>query len=114
MNAPKFEVLQKDLFGAADLAFSASPYRILICNPPYGKRLKVTGKITDFYSRLFAQCEAKIKPDLAGFLISDEVIENQIRFPKNWQLLEELKFKNGGIKVRFLIFKAESLRGHVT
>ncbi len=110
VNAPKFEVLQKDLFAAADLAFSASPYRILICNPPYGKRLKVTGKITDFYSHLFAQCEAKIKPALAGFLISDEVVENQIRFPKSWQLIEQLKFKNGGIKVRFLIFRGQPLR----
>ena len=102
---PQFEMQQKDVFQLEVLAQTSEFTRILICNPPYGKRIKVEGKITDFYTRLFQVCADKVKPKFAGFLISDEVSENQIHFPKTWTLIEQLKFKNGGLKVRFLIFK---------
>ncbi len=104
-NAPKFDVVQKNLFENDLPSAQAGVSRYMICNPPYGKRLKVKGKMTDFYSSLFAQCESKLKPEVAGFLISDEVPESQVSIPKSWQLAETLKFKNGGLKVRFMIFK---------
>lgn len=103
---PQFKMHHKDLFEAEFPAATQGTSRILICNPPYGKRIKVSGKMSDFYSRLFEHCKLKLNPALAGFLISDEVLANQIRIPQGWRQLQEIKFKNGGLKVRFLIFKS--------
>ncbi len=106
--APKFEVSQRNLFAGNFKAFPSENSRLVITNPPYGKRLKVEGKITDFYSNLFKECEQKLKPDLAGFLISDDAPETQIKTPKSWKRIEQIRFRNGGIKVRFVIFKSQT------
>ncbi len=50
---PQVETLAKNLF-AKDFKCERSKFtRVLICNPPYGKRLKIEGKISDYYSKLF-------------------------------------------------------------
>jgi putative N6-adenine-specific DNA methylase len=115
-HPPEIQLAQKNIFekyfdidsdGDQVLKKQESDFaKIIITNPPYGKRLKVEAKLSDFYTKVFADCESFFQPQYAGFLISDDVSLKQIKIPKNWQLSQRLEFRNGGIKVQFVIFKS--------
>tara|TARA_Y100000780_G_scaffold155505_1_gene140208 strand:+ start:245940 stop:247031 length:1092 start_codon:yes stop_codon:yes gene_type:complete len=66
----------------------------LICNPPYGKRVKIQGKKKAYFESLIKQIEKEFKPKLYGMIIPSDV---QIPFPI------KIPFNNNGIKVNFCI-----------
>lgn len=67
----------------------------IICNPPYGERLKV-----DFTpDQLIQQIEKKYQPKKMGVLFAKSQVKQLKRKP-----LQRFPFKNGGLEVEFLIF----------
>ncbi len=79
--------------------------RWLIANPPYGERIRVKGKLSDYYESLFAACETFAQPERACFLLPEKVSPMKLRAPSAWQRVEALRFSNGGLPVVALIFK---------
>jgi putative N6-adenine-specific DNA methylase len=91
-----------DIFDAKPLAGNET--RWLIANPPYGERLKIEGRLKDYYELLFASCERIVKPKKACFVLPDSSRPEKLRAPNNWRLESLLKFQNGGLPVTALLF----------
>ena len=94
-----------DIFDTKPLA--GDQPRWLIANPPYGERLKVEGRLKDYYELLFACCERVVKPQRACFVLPDSSRPEKLRLPHNWRLQSSLKFQNGGLPVTALLFACE-------
>lgn len=78
---------------------------VLICNPPYGKRVKIEGDRRKYFERLFKQIETEYAPRAWGVLVPAD-IKIKERFDKKHS------FNNNGIKVNFYI-KTAPLPGKV-
>lgn len=91
-----------DLFQLHPLLKKSS--RLVISNPPYGKRLKIQQK--NFYSDLILKIKDVFDPDRIGLLIpaGKELIK-----PQGYQKLQALDFSNNGIDVQFHLFIRESI-----
>lgn len=81
-----------------------SSERWVIVNPPYGERIRVEGRLSDFYANLLAQVERLARPARACFLLSAKVSREHLRVPRTWRLVEERRFLNGGIPVVAWVF----------
>ncbi|MFK7826722.1 MAG: hypothetical protein AB8G05_21450 [Oligoflexales bacterium] len=93
---------EQDIF--ADLENSLPSSVMLICNPPYGKRIGFKDTPSLFFNKLLAMIFAKWKPCLSGIIVPDEVIrDKRFQIPSQFKLIESFKFLNGGVKVSFLI-----------
>jgi putative N6-adenine-specific DNA methylase len=69
---------------------------IVISNPPYGKRVKISEDRVNFYNKMVHRIKEKFKPRVIGFVAPSEV-------PLTFNKI--LSFNNNGIKVNFyLIF----------
>lgn len=94
-----------DVFDAKPLAIEGK--RWLITNPPYGERLKIEGRLKDYYELLFESCERLVRPDRACFVLPDTARPEKLRVPQRWRLEKTLKFQNGGLPVTALLFSGE-------
>ncbi len=91
-----------DIFDAKPIAVEGR--RWLITNPPYGERLKIEGRLKDYYELLFESCERAFQPDRSCFILPDTARPEKLRAPRRWQLQKTLKFQNGGLPVTALLF----------
>ena len=82
--------------------------RVVIFNPPYGKRIKLSQKPTSYYPALFQKIKEKINPDFLAvvFPLPEEEKDKNIILNSlsPYRLLKKVSFKNGGIPVFFMIF----------
>lgn len=92
-----------DIFDAKPLVGEES--RWLIANPPYGERLKIEGRLKDYYELLFETCERVVQPQRACFVLPDSAKPEKLRAPSRWRLANKLKFQNGGLPVTALLFE---------
>lgn len=92
-----------DIFDAKPLVGDES--RWLIANPPYGERLKIEGRLKDYYELLFETCERVVQPQRACFVLPDSAKPEKLRAPSRWRLANKLKFQNGGLPVTALLFE---------
>ncbi len=95
--------LAGDLLGgiAVPLAADLPQAGALICNPPYGERLKVGGRLDEFYTRMVAVFEERLAPLRVGLLLPAKVEPRRIGWPAAWRRVSETSFSNGGIPVVF-------------
>ncbi|NRA44996.1 MAG: hypothetical protein HRU09_08590 [Oligoflexales bacterium] len=101
-NFPEITLKQQDIF--AELKHPAPESPILICNPPYGKRIGFKDDPGFFFNKLLKNIYDKWNPCLAGLIVPEDVFRNKVfKIPSQFKLLEAFKFTNGGVKVRFLI-----------
>ena len=96
------ELIDADFFEAQ--ALPVGPKRWLIANPPYGERIRVEGKLSDFYERLFVACAEKVAPERALFILPEKVNPPRLRLPDAWQILGEKRFLNGGLPVFAMVY----------
>ena len=82
----------------------ANRHRWLVCNPPYGERIKVEGQLSDFYERMMHQMEKVAAPDYVALLIPQKVNSRLLNLPARWRFRQALKFSNGGIPVQALVY----------
>ncbi len=71
---------------------------LLIANPPYGVRASSGTDVRNLYAQLGNVARTKCAGWTLAFLSADRAMEAQVKLP----LIESLKFKNGGIPVRFM------------
>ncbi|MDD0853157.1 N-6 DNA methylase [Halobacteriovorax sp. GB3] len=74
----------------------------IICNPPYGKRVKIAGNKEEYFEFLLKKWKELYEPMFIGILIP-----KKFRDPKVKGLLKEkeLLFQNGGMDVKFILYK---------
>ena len=96
------KLIEADFFEAEALV--PGPRRWLIANPPYGERIRVEGKLSDFYERLFLAAEAKVKPERALFILPEKVNPKGLKIPPEWSVLGEKRFLNGGLAVFAMVY----------
>ena len=88
----------------ADMQHQAPESAVLICNPPYGKRIGFDDKPSSFFNKLLAMIYDKWKPYLSGVIVPEEIFKDKaFKIPNQFKVLEAFKFLNGGVKVRLLI-----------
>jgi putative N6-adenine-specific DNA methylase len=107
-QAASFTMEEQDIFKAQPLSEVERKNKKLwlICNPPYGRRLKVQEPLSLYYSRLWASCESTFTPDRAGFLLPQNLqgSNEPLKIPPAWKKEQVIQFSNGGINVQFYIF----------
>jgi putative N6-adenine-specific DNA methylase len=106
------ELKKADLFEATyDVSEEVSKgYRVVVCNPPYGERLKVQGSLANLYSKLLHVIDQKLKPHKVGVLLPAKSNPRTLRLPEGWQAEATLPFENGGLPVVFYSFTCASLK----
>ncbi len=77
--------------------------RLVIINPPYGKRLKI--KMEDFYTKIADKIVERFSPERMGLLIPRGAT---FRKPQDYEQVRYLEFSNNSIDVHFhLLLKHE-------
>jgi putative N6-adenine-specific DNA methylase len=77
---------------------------VMICNPPYGQRIKIEGKRGSFLREAWLKFLTVDKPLRLGWVIPsdmDDLFENI----KDYRLLTKKHFKNGGLAVTFWVYE---------
>lgn len=106
----KLSVLQGDLFKINSLAPPGELVRWVVCNPPYGKRIKVKGRLKEYYENLLEAIQQFTSPDLTCILIPKGTVKGKLKLPGNWKVLEKREFSNGGIPIVAYVFKRDNFR----
>jgi len=103
-----FELFQQDFFEASPLLRTPSSLppreRWVLCNPPYGERLKIKGSPQKFYESLFAQMEKILMPDRVCLLLPERPLKGKLNLPPSWKVKAKIKTSNGGIAVNMFLF----------
>ncbi len=93
-----------DAFKLSSPGVRALP-RVVITNPPWGERIAVKGRLSDFYSELFQCLESAFQPQAACFLLPEKAGLEKIRAPREWKLVHHRRFLNGGISVQAAVYQ---------
>ncbi|MES2963299.1 MAG: hypothetical protein V4760_05370 [Bdellovibrionota bacterium] len=97
-------VIEGSFFDAENLP-PTDVRRWLVCNPPYGERIGVEGKLSVFYEKFFAAVAEKIRPERACFLLPDRARPNELKLPRVWKKVSMLRLSNGGLPVTALLVR---------
>ncbi|MFA7613414.1 MAG: hypothetical protein WCY48_04195 [Candidatus Caldatribacteriota bacterium] len=76
---------------------------IIICNPPYGERIKVEGRRGQFLRTAFHHF-ISLGPLRLGWLVPTDM-EDVFKAPEYFKLLSKRRFRNGGLMVSFMIWE---------
>ena len=93
-----------DFFASEALPAPSAP-RWVVCNPPYGERIGVEGKLSVFYEKLFDAVAEKVRPERACFLLPDRARPNELKLPRMWKKVSTLRLTNGGLPVTALLVR---------
>ncbi len=104
--AGAIQLKRADLF--EDSYVVGDGYRVVVCNPPYGERLKVEGSLANLYSKLLHVLDQKLKPHKVGVLLPAKSNPRTLRLPEGWKAEATLPFENGGLPVIFYSFTCAS------
>lgn len=72
---------------------------VFIFNPPYGKRIKIIGERVDFYQNVIRDM-VSMDAKAIGMIVPEEV---PLKIKMNHYQQEILRFKNGGLAVRYIL-----------
>ncbi len=74
----------------------------IVINPPYGQRIIPDNKLDRFYSQIIKSLGQSYSPKLIAMIIPTSLKLRKVLIPKDHQLIEIMKFKNGGLNVRLI------------
>jgi putative N6-adenine-specific DNA methylase len=77
---------------------------LIICNPPYGERIKTPGKRGIFLRESLEKFLTEDKPERLGWLIPTDM-EDLVPKIKNYKMRSKRKFRNGGLAVTFQVWQ---------
>lgn len=77
---------------------------VMICNPPYGERLKIEGKRGAFLKNAWTKFLQKEMPFRFGWLLPSDM-DDLFQKPDNYKLLNKIHLRNGGIAVTFWMWE---------
>lgn len=76
----------------------------IICNPPYGERIKTAGKKGIFLRDSLEKFMIEDKPERIGWLIPSD-IDDLVPQVKGYKVRKKRKFRNGGLAVTYWILE---------
>lgn len=79
--------------------------RWVLCNPPYGKRIKIQTSLKEYYDKLIKKIDDSLSPKFTTLLLPREKGEIKLSLPKSWKVIEKRKLLNGGIPVTVFVFE---------
>ncbi len=88
----------------ADAMISPTPGDFLICNPPYGERIKTVGKKGSFLRNALLKFLTMDKPERMGWLIPSDM-EDVVQEVSGYKMKSRRKFRNGGLAVTFQVWQ---------
>lgn len=77
---------------------------IMICNPPYGERIKIEGKRGSFLKEIWKKFLETDRPLRFGWVLPSDM-DDLFSKPKNYKMRSRRNFKNGGIPVTFFVWE---------
>lgn len=77
---------------------------LMICNPPYGERIKIQGKRGSFLREAWEKFLMLDKPFRFGWLLPSDM-DDLFSKPANYKLLSKRHFRNGGMAVTFWVWE---------
>jgi putative N6-adenine-specific DNA methylase len=80
------------------------PPGFMICNPPYGERIKTPGKKGIFLREALGKFLEKDQPQRIGWLIPSD-LDDLIPRVKDYRIRSKRKFRNGGLAVTYWILE---------
>jgi putative N6-adenine-specific DNA methylase len=78
--------------------------KVMICNPPYGERIKIEGKRGSFLKEAWAKFLTIDKPKRFAFVLPSDM-DDLFKAPPQYKLLKQKHLKNGGLAVTFWIWE---------
>lgn len=99
LNLPKLKLIKADA-----LDFSYPKNAIMICNPPYGERIKIKGSKGHFLRDALEKFMKNDLPLRIGWLVPTDMNDlwNNI---EGYKLIHKRSFRNGGLAVTFFIWE---------
>lgn len=76
---------------------------VVICNPPYGERIKISGKKGHFLTKAWEHLLNQGPLRFAWLIPSD--MDDLFPVPSGYQLLKKRSFRNGGLPVTFWLWE---------
>lgn len=80
---------------------------IIICNPPYGERIKIDGKRGSFLQNAWKKILKEDRPLRFGWILPSDM-DDLFMAPENYKVLQKKHLKNGGLSVTFWIWERTS------
>lgn len=77
---------------------------LMICNPPYGERLKIAGKRGSFLKAAWKKFIEVDQPFRFGWVLPSDM-DDLFKKPKGYQLLKKRNLRNGGMAVTYWIWE---------
>lgn len=77
---------------------------VMICNPPYGERIKIEGKRGSFLREAWEKFLSVDRPLRFGWVLPSDM-DDLFQKPKNYKLLSKKHLKNGGMAVTYWVFE---------
>ena len=77
---------------------------IMICNPPYGERIKIDGKRGSFLREAWQKFLTVDKPLRFGWVLPSDM-DDLFKAPPSYKLLSKRHLKNGGMAVTYWIWE---------
>lgn len=77
---------------------------VMICNPPYGERIKIDGKRGSFLKDAWDKFLNEDAPLRFAWVLPRDM-DDLFKKPKNYKLLTKLHLKNGGLPVTFWLWE---------
>ncbi len=104
-SASKKEIPKgESLVAAFQTADSSLQPLAVVCNPPYGERLKIKGNVREYFASLMNAIEMRYRPDRAGLLLPADAKMQPHQIPAAWRIIATQPFSNGGLAVVFYVF----------
>ncbi len=107
----KFAIEHADVFQVPPTSLKAkltevkdAKNKILVCNPPYGKRLKIEEPFAIYYPKLLNRFEELFAPQIASIILPQKVNLERLKLPPAWEMLKTDSFSNGGFSVVLATF----------
>ncbi len=79
---------------------------IMLCNPPYGERIKIEGQRGSFLREAWTKFLSIDKPKRFGWVLPSDM-DDLFKTPNGYNLLTKRPFKNGGMAVTFWIWERQ-------
>jgi putative N6-adenine-specific DNA methylase len=80
---------------------------VMICNPPYGERIKIDGKRGSFLHKVWEKFLTVDRPKRFGWVIPSDM-DDLFREAPNYRLLRQRRLRNGGLAVTFWVWERDS------
>ncbi len=77
---------------------------VMICNPPYGERIKIEGKRGSFLREAWEKFLSVDRPLRFGWVLPSDM-DDLFQKPKDYKLLSKKHLKNGGMAVTYWVFE---------